>query len=174
MSELAAEALAKRFWELRTLGEDLPPWDQLSEEERSAKVSSAATFLEGLLFLDGEVGQRWFVAVKDGRIDRDWPASAEGRQEPKERLFGDADSIVAVISQKEARARTAAEVERIRKALEDLDRYVVGTGSSGDHYQERTVGQMIVMNNENARGEKGQWIRRADALAAIEKEKGVG
>lgn len=59
------------------------------------------------------------------------------------------------------------ELQRLKEALEGLDRYVVGTGSSGGHYEEHTVGQMILMNEENARGEKGQWIKRVDAFAAL-------
>lgn len=43
--EEGAEALAKRFWELRSLGEQLPSWDDLPEEHRQSKLMSARAFI---------------------------------------------------------------------------------------------------------------------------------
>jgi hypothetical protein len=44
-----AELLAKRFWELRTFGENLPPWEKLTPEERQRKCDSAAMFINSEL-----------------------------------------------------------------------------------------------------------------------------
>jgi len=46
----AAETLAKKFWQLRiTDGENLEPWDELSDEEQKKKLTMAATMIQDTL-----------------------------------------------------------------------------------------------------------------------------
>src|SRR3954453_2481222 len=57
------------------------------------------------------------------------------------------------------------ERERLRRGLEALDRFVVGTG--GGPYEETPVGRMTLKNEKNAPGERGPWWARIDVLAAL-------
>jgi hypothetical protein len=42
------EKLAKKFWQLRTLADNLPSWEELSDEDRAGKLANARGFLAAI------------------------------------------------------------------------------------------------------------------------------
>lgn len=102
--EAAKEKLAKSFWETRTFGETLPPWEQLGEDERQAHLQNAETFIANDLApllcagLEEDLKEAECRPLPEelelviGRAEKAEQQLAEVRAEV-ERLRGEADAV---------------------------------------------------------------------------------
>lgn|GEM_PF-4156126 len=123
--ETAVEKLAMKFWQLRTLGENLPSWEELTDEERASKLANARSFLTDLTLAPAEpqgdvvqvLAKRYF-ARSTGRsvLDFDDSLYVEARQDSLSAARADLALITPLLAL-EVKGRLAKHIERQAEAV---------------------------------------------------------
>jgi len=97
----AVEKLAKKFWSLRTFADNLPSWEELSDEERASKLDHARSFLADLTpLLPGSSYVRELrERLEKLQADLEEQARGERRIDKRLRTFRIAEGVARAIEQ---------------------------------------------------------------------------